>query len=333
MIDPTFSTTRLLTNEKPEILKNLDDKFETFLFLPEGENRKDEGGLRTKGYFKQSYSNKPLISIITVVYNGEKYLEETFQSVLKQTYDNVEYIIIDGGSTDGTLDIIRKYEDQIDYWVSEPDKGMYNALNKGFACSLGDYLGWINADDTLFPNALQDIQSVFLRFFDVYWLTGRKVIKNQYGQYRQIGCFQSYHRFLIKAGYYRSDALWYIMQEGTFWKRELFTKAGFCLNETLSLAADYDLWTRFAEHTPLYSINSLVGSFRLHEGQLSSNSEQYLLECASIKPLNFFTKKLLHFLRYFIFFYSLIHKKNKIEFDNNGPFKSTKYLNLEGRLS
>ena len=148
-LDEKYSTTRLLTQEKPEIINNPEDKFETVLFLPEGEGRKGEGGLRTKGYFKKSYEDKPLISIITVVYNGEKYLEETIQSVINQTYDNVEYIIIDGGSTDGTLDIIKKYEDRIDYWVSERDKGIYDAMNKGIDVASGDWLVFINSSDTL----------------------------------------------------------------------------------------------------------------------------------------------------------------------------------------
>ena len=112
-LDEGYSTTRLLTQEKPKIINTSEDKFETVLFLPEGENRKGEGGLRTKGYFKKSFDDKPLISIITVVFNGEKYLEETIQSVINRTYSNVEYIIIDGGSSDGTLDIIKKYEDKI----------------------------------------------------------------------------------------------------------------------------------------------------------------------------------------------------------------------------
>jgi len=125
-----------------KLIGSPEDKFETTLFLPEGEGRKGEGGLRTKGYFKKSFEDKPLISIITVVYNGEQYLEETILSVINQTYDNVEYIIIDGGSSDETLDIIKKYEDRIDYWVSEKDDGISDAFNKGVKVSSGDYINF-----------------------------------------------------------------------------------------------------------------------------------------------------------------------------------------------
>jgi glycosyltransferase involved in cell wall biosynthesis len=148
-LDENYSTTRLVTQEKPEIINKPEDKFESVLFLPEGENRKGEGGLRTKGYFKKSFDDKPLVSIITVVYNGEKYLEETIQSVINQTYDNVEYIIIDGGSTDGTIDIIKKYEDKIDYWVSEMDKGIYDAMNKGIILVNGKWINFMNAGDRI----------------------------------------------------------------------------------------------------------------------------------------------------------------------------------------
>ena len=92
-------------------------------------------------------NNTPLVSIITVVYNGEKYLEQTIQSVINQTYKNIEYIIIDGGSTDGTLDIIKKYENNISYWISEPDNGLYDAMNKGIGIAKGELIGMINSDD------------------------------------------------------------------------------------------------------------------------------------------------------------------------------------------
>jgi glycosyltransferase involved in cell wall biosynthesis len=119
-------------------------------FLPPHSDRQGEGGIRTTGYFKESLPHKPLISVITVVFNGEKHLEKTIQSVINQTYDNVEYIIIDGASTDGTLDIISKYNDHLDYWVSEPDNGIYDAMNKGATIANGDWLYFIGADDVLY---------------------------------------------------------------------------------------------------------------------------------------------------------------------------------------
>lgn len=146
-LDQHYSTTRFVTTERPIFTKHPEDKFETLLFLPPGEGRQGEGGLRTKGYFKKSYKDKPLVSIITVVLNGEKYLEETILSVLNQTYDNVEYIIIDGGSTDGTLDIIKKYEHAIDYWVSERDRGIYDTMNKGITVASGEWIELLNAGD------------------------------------------------------------------------------------------------------------------------------------------------------------------------------------------
>lgn len=114
-----------------------------------------EGGLRIEGLYKQNKLEQPLISVITVVYNGEQYLEQTIQSVINQAYDNVEYIIVDGGSTDSTLEIVQKYHDVIDYWVSAPDKGIYDAMNKGTTLASGRYTLHINADDLLFqPNSL-----------------------------------------------------------------------------------------------------------------------------------------------------------------------------------
>ena len=128
----------------------------------------NNGGLRSMGIRKYTNEKKTLVSIITVVYNGENYLEMTIRSVIEQTYDNIEYIVIDGGSTDKTVDIIKKYSDQIDYWISEPDKGIADAFNKGISLSTGDIIGIINADDWYEPNTIQIIVNNLKPFPAVY---------------------------------------------------------------------------------------------------------------------------------------------------------------------
>ena len=149
------STTSRLSKEQPSMINHSEDQFGTVLFLPEGNERKAEGGLRTKGIYKSSYAKKPLVTIITVVFNMREHIATTIQSVLDQTYDNVEYIIIDGRSTDGTLEIIKKYEDQIDYWVSEKDQGIYDAMNKGLRLATGEIIGILNADDQYMDDAVE----------------------------------------------------------------------------------------------------------------------------------------------------------------------------------
>lgn len=110
-------------------------------------NLREEGGLRIRGAKKILAQGVPIVTVITVVFNSAATLEHTIRSVSEQTYDNVEHIIIDGGSTDGTLDILRKYDGDIDYWVSENDAGIYDAMNKGISLARGDYIGMLNADD------------------------------------------------------------------------------------------------------------------------------------------------------------------------------------------
>lgn len=116
-----------------------------------------EGGTRLKAAGKKMREGEVLVSVITVVYNGVNHIEHTIQSVLKQTYNNIEYIVVDGGSTDGTLDILRKYSDRIAYWKSEPDKGISDAFNKGVALATGELIGILNADDWYEPDAASQI--------------------------------------------------------------------------------------------------------------------------------------------------------------------------------
>jgi len=122
------------------------------------------GGRRVQGLLRETRPDRPLVSIITVVYNGAATLERTIQSVLGQTYDNIEYIIVDGGSSDGTLDLVRRYWDRLDLWVSERDKGIYDAMNKGIAMATGDVVGILNSDD--FYSSHDVINQVMKEFED-----------------------------------------------------------------------------------------------------------------------------------------------------------------------
>ncbi len=162
-LNPQYSTTRIVTTERPRIENDPSSKFQMELFLPVSAKRQGEGGLRTKGYFKKSFDDKPLVSIITVVFNRHEEVEQAIQSVLNQTYDNVEYIVIDGGSTDGTVDTIRKYEQAIDYWVSEPDSGIADAWNKGIQASTGDIIGLINSDDWYELSAVTEVAGLLMQ--------------------------------------------------------------------------------------------------------------------------------------------------------------------------
>lgn len=254
-LNENYSTTKLLTKEKPAIANSSKNKFETVLFLLEDENRKGEGGLRTKGYFKESYKNKSLISIVTVVYNGEKHLEQTIQSVISQTYDNVEYIIIDGGSTDGTLDIIKKYENQIDYWVSEPDSGIYCAMNKGIKVASGKFTAFINADDWYEKEAIDYISKAYakepnIKFFygDINYIKEDGKVVLWKGNKGENGIGIPHPSCFIRS---------------TILKQNLF-------NTSFKIAADTELTLKLFKSniTNLY-VNQVISNFR--SGGISSN--------------------------------------------------------------
>jgi hypothetical protein len=157
-LNSDYSTTRQVVNIPPAIENLPGAKFKRKLFLPPHALCQGEGGLRTQGYFKicggSHAGARPLITVITAVLNGAKTLEQSILSVINQSYDNLEYIIIDGASGDSTLDIIRRYEQAIDYWVSEPDEGIYDAWNKGIRLARGDWLAFLGADDSYLPGAL-----------------------------------------------------------------------------------------------------------------------------------------------------------------------------------
>lgn len=126
--------------------------------LPPSPSRLGEGGLRTHGVIKFSRPDSPLVSILTVVFNGARFLEETILSVINQDYENLEFIIVDGGSTDGSVEVINKYDHKIDYWISEPDKGISDAFNKAIILAAGDYVNFQGAGDYLLsPDVVSQI--------------------------------------------------------------------------------------------------------------------------------------------------------------------------------
>lgn len=199
----------------------------------------------------------PLVSIITPSLNQARYLEATIQSVLSQDYPHIEYLIVDGGSKDGTVEIIKKYESKLAWWVSERDKGQTDAINKGFARATGEILAWLNSDDTYEPGAV----SAAVRYLQAHPEAGMV-----YGdcnfideQGRVIGKFASaqtsYRR--LRQGYA------HIPQQTMFFRADLWKRVG-PLDPSFYFAMDYDLWTRIAARSEIKYVPQTWGNFRLH---------------------------------------------------------------------
>jgi glycosyltransferase involved in cell wall biosynthesis len=280
-----FSTTQLLTKEKPVIENKFEDKFESILFLPENSNRKLEGGLRTKSYFKKSYPGKPLVTIVTVTYNSEQFLEETIQGVLNQTYENIEYIVIDGGSSDQTLDIIKKYEGAIDYWVSEPDNGMYDALNKAFTLASGELVNFCNSDDLFYSNGI--IKKIVTKYiqenFDFCYGISQFIDST--------GMHLSYSYPLdFKERYIVTLGLPFV-QPTSFWKLSLMKKIGL-FNLNYKIVSDYDLLSRLLkESSKIENMSFSIIKFRKYGTSFGDKNTKIARQEAPIIRNNF--KKIL----------------------------------------
>lgn len=225
----------------------------------------------------------PKISIITPSFNQGDFIEATIQSVLNQNYPNLEYIIIDGGSTDASIDIIKKYEQYLHFWCSEPDAGQYDAINKGFAHSTGEIMAWLNSDDMYCPWALKTVASIMSELPQVEWLTTLSpAFWDWHGFCTQISAIAGYSRKAFLDGGYlppkHKIGINWIQQESTFWRRSLWQNVGGALATEFNLAADFDLWARFYFHAELYGTPSPLGGFRLQPHQRSRHLEQYITE-------------------------------------------------------
>lgn len=215
----------------------------------------------------------PRLSIVTPSYNQGQYLEATIRSVLLQGYPDVEYILIDGGSHDGSLDIIDKYKPWFAYSVSEPDGGQYAALNTGFAASTGDVMSWLNSDDMYILNSFWAVGSIFASLGrKVRWLTGTPAVWDRDGNLGQILERPKPHRMLLRRGWFDGASVNFIQQEGTFWSRGLWERSGGYLDCSLAFAADFELWCRMARYAELYVATTPFAGFRMHDHQKTTDA-------------------------------------------------------------
>lgn len=221
----------------------------------------------------------PLVTVITPVYNGGEVLENTIISVLAQTYSNIEYIVIDGNSTDNTLAIIDKYKNGITQVISEPDEGMYDALAKGFSASSGEIICYINAGDWFYPAAIETVVDVFNNHH-IQWLTGYRSICNENNVVTRIELPFRYKNKLIQSGSY-GQRLPFIQQESTFWRKSLLNTVDVKILRKLRLAGDYYLWFCFSKESQIEIISAPLGVFKIHSGQLSEGLGAYWKEVAS----------------------------------------------------
>lgn len=211
----------------------------------------------------QPIVDAPTISIVTPSYNQAAYLEATLRSVLDQGYPNLEYFVQDGGSTDGSADILRRYGPRLRGWVSEKDAGQADAINRGFAKTTGSIMAWLNSDDRLTPGSLHAVARCFQRFPEIDVVYGHRIIVDQSG--REVGRW-------ITPRHRRGDMIWadYIPQETMFWRRRLWEQVGGRIDTTLHFAIDWDLVARF-EHAGarFYRLPRFQGIFTTHETQKS----------------------------------------------------------------
>lgn len=224
-----------------------------------------------------NHEKLPRISIVTPNCNYGHLIEMTIRSVILQRYPNLEYIVIDDGSTDNSVEVINKYASQLAYFEQHPNQGQYATINKGFSKATGEIFAWLNSDDIYLPWTLRTVAAIFSQFPDVDWIIGRSS-GIQDGVVQSVSGLQPFPRPLIRAGLFHTGPGGcgrYIQQESTFWRRSLWERTG-GLRTDLLYAADFELWTRFAEYADLHAVSTLLGGFTVRKNENRSIVNRHL---------------------------------------------------------
>ena len=224
------------------------------------------------------------ISIVTPSFNQAAFLEAAMLSVLDQRDVELDYVVMDGGSTDGSVEIIQRHASRLSHWETGRDAGQYDAITRGHARTTGEVMGWLNSDDLLMPGALSIVAEIFTAFPDVQWLTTlRQVRLDERGRTVRV----LVHPGFSRGGFLRGETLpvpgtfatGFIQQESTFWRRSLWKKAGAQVGREFPLAGDFDLWARFFQYAEPVSVECPLGGFRFHDAQKTGNRQDaYLAE-------------------------------------------------------
>ncbi len=214
----------------------------------------------------------PLVSIITPNFNGDKYLEETIRSVINQTYKNVEYVLIDGKSTDRSLKIIKKYRNKINYFESKKDNNIFHAVDKGIRKCKGEIILWINSDDILHPKAAENVVKVFKSDPKLLWING--ICGHIKFNIKFFIIPYIYPRKIIAAGKAHKKFWGYVQQESVSFKKSLYLRTG-GLDIKKGSSGDYKLWQKFSKFSKLNTFFIRIGYFRTHTNQLSAKKDDY----------------------------------------------------------
>lgn len=274
----------------------------------------------------------PKISIITPSYNQGEFIEQTILSVLNQHYPNLEYIIIDGGSTDNSVEIIQKYSDKINYWVSEKDRGQADAINKGFKRASGEIVCWLNSDDTYCLHCFEHVAEAFNKNADVDVIYGDFLYTNEEGR-------PFYRRHVFNRLRYGTLLFHdYFGQPAVFFKKKVLDKIGF-LDETLTYAMDWDFFLRMKRNCKMFHLPKVLATYRIHRHSKTSQegNMKYAQDCKTIffkNKVKKFENRILDSSYYKVYyFYSLALRFFTILKDNPIKYLKLKLYLMNNQLS